>query len=336
MHRWVWLIFHRGIREYSLATDFLNGMMGTVLKFEPLFCGDPWMDVHGRSGSRSYDQRQFYKETRLPAQHRKDDPPVPELFCRFFVVLSHLVSNLRLSYTIQLKQQSKKVLQAMADPDKGAKKRLRAAARAALKRTKRTPAATDAQATTERINSPCLFLSTVGWYFWVPETVQIKSRLRRITYKNQMWWSCVIFLVDTVTLLLGVGVYSKNLSFRSLIGCSGSMDPPCLRSRNSWRIRSNWDSNARPDLLAVGVGCCRRKELLRGISNLSNLCMGWWGNAKFPDVFLILFTCASKNVCSQFSSCFGSECYPASLFLMTFARVPSIFDIWDSPTPLAQ
>lgn len=59
------------------------------------------------------------------------------------------------------------------------------------------------------------------------------------------------------------------------------MDPPCLRSRNSWRIRSNWDSNARPDLLAVGVGCCQRKELLRGISNL---CMGWWGNAKFPDV----------------------------------------------------
>ena len=94
-------------------------------------------------------------------------------------------------------------------------------------------------------------------------------------------WSCVIFLVDTVALLLGVGVYSKNRSFQSLIGCSGSMDPPCLRSRNSWRIRRNWDSNARPDLLAVGVGCCRRKELLRGISNL---CMGWWGNAKFPDV----------------------------------------------------
>lgn len=110
------------------------------------------------------------------------------------------------------------------------------------------------------------------------------------------------------------------------------MDPPCLRSRNSWRIRSNWDSNARPDLLAVGVGCCQRKELLRGISNL---CMGWWGNAKFPDVSWY-FTCASKNVCWQFSSWFGSECYRASLFLMTFARVPSIFDIWDSPTPLAQ
>ena len=66
----------------------------------------------------------------------------------------------------------------MADPDKGAKKRLRAAARAALKRTKRTPAATDAQATTERINSPCLFLSTFGWYFWVTTNYANKVKIK--------------------------------------------------------------------------------------------------------------------------------------------------------------
>ena len=58
-------------------------MMGAVLKFEPC-----WGPMDGRSVSRSYDQRQFSKEARQPAQHRKDDPPVHALFSRFFVVLS--------------------------------------------------------------------------------------------------------------------------------------------------------------------------------------------------------------------------------------------------------
>ena len=52
--------FHRGIWEYNLATDFLNGMMGTVLKFEPLFCGDPWMDVlvQGHMTNDSFTRKQ--------------------------------------------------------------------------------------------------------------------------------------------------------------------------------------------------------------------------------------------------------------------------------------
>ena len=86
-------------------------------------------------------------------------------------------------------------------------------------------------------------------------------------------WHC-----GTVT---GSGGLLQKSFFSESDWMLGSMDPPCLRSRNSWRIRSNWDSNARPDLLAVEVGCCQRKELPRGISNL---CMGWWGNAKLPDV----------------------------------------------------
>lgn len=80
----------------------------------------------------------------------------------------------------------------MADPDKGAKKRLRAAARAALKRTKRTPAATDAQATTERINSPCLFLSTFGWYFWVTRNYANKVKIKE-DHIQKSKWSCVFF-----------------------------------------------------------------------------------------------------------------------------------------------
>lgn len=86
--------------------DFLNGMMGTVLKFEPLFCGDPWMDVlvQGHMTNDSFTRKQDNLHSTGRMIH------LYLLYCRFFVVLSHLVSNLRLSYTIQLKQQSTKSL----------------------------------------------------------------------------------------------------------------------------------------------------------------------------------------------------------------------------------
>ena len=65
----------------------------------------------------------------------------------------------------------------MADPDKGAKKRLRAAARATLKRTKRTPAATDAQAT--RMHKKSVFVFVNVWLILLgdqkPGKVKVKE-----------------------------------------------------------------------------------------------------------------------------------------------------------------
>ncbi len=208
----------------------------------------------------------------------------------------------------------------MADPDKGAKKRLRAAARATLKRTKRTPAATDAQAT--RMHKKSVFVFVNVWLILLVTRNRAKWRFRRITYKNVIMCDFSSGHCGTVT--------------GSLIGCPGTTDPPRLRSRNSWQIPSNWDSKARPFLLAVGVGFLFSGEEWLAQGYVPPL-HGMIGECQVSWCFLVLVAFASnKNAYWQLSrrGWFGSACYPASLFLMTFTQFPLCLTFcWDSPTP---